>query len=66
MGSQVPSHMRSIRAISTVENIEVGTFHFTLGPKYDMNVYMTTLFGSEAYVESWVKQKARPNSQHKS
>ena len=31
-------------------------------PKYDMDVYVATLFGGE----DWVKQKARPNSQHKS
>ena len=34
MGSQVllPSHLRSIRAISTVEGMEVGTYHFTRVP----------------------------------
>jgi hypothetical protein len=30
--SQVPSHLRSIRAISTVEIMEVGTYHFKWGP----------------------------------
>ena len=32
-GSQVPSHLRSICAISTVESMEVGTYHFNRGPK---------------------------------
>ena len=31
--SQVPSHSRSIHAISAVETMEVGTYHFTHGPK---------------------------------
>ena len=31
--SQVPSHLRSIHAISTVESMEVLTYHFTQGPK---------------------------------
>jgi hypothetical protein len=34
--------------------MEVGAYHFTQGPKYDMNAYITTLFGLrlETYVES--------------
>jgi hypothetical protein len=39
---------RSIRAISAVESMEVGTHHFiwskVLSPKYDMDAYMATLF----------------------
>ena len=31
--TQIPSHFRSIRAISTIDNIEVGSYHFTQGPK---------------------------------
>ncbi len=50
----VPSHLSSIHAISTVENMEVGFYHFTWGsqvlsPNYDMDVYMATLFGGEAW-----------------
>ena len=33
MGFQGPSHLRPVRAISTVESMEVGTYHFTWGPK---------------------------------
>jgi hypothetical protein len=29
--------------------MEVGTYHFTWGPEYDMDAYMTTLFGGEAW-----------------
>ena len=46
--SHVPSHLRSIRAILAVHSMKVGTYHFTWGPKYDMDVYMATLFGGEA------------------
>ena len=46
-------HLRSICAMSTVRSMEVGTHHFTRGPKflnpkYDMDVYMVALFGGEA------------------
>ena len=71
--SQVPSHLRSIRAISAVESMEVGTYHFTRGtqvlsPNYDMDAYMATLLGGElgTCVRSGVHQRAIPNSQHKS
>ena len=51
--SQVPCHLRSIRAISTVESMEVGTITAhgsqVLSPKYDMDVYMVTLFGGEVW-----------------
>ena len=46
-------------------------FHFTWvpnpSPKYDMDAYMAILFGGSAWscAESWVKQKAILNSQHK-
>ena len=48
----VPSPLRSIRAISAVESMGVGTYHFTQGPKspsskYDMNAYKASLFGSD-------------------
>ena len=45
--SQGPSHLRLIGAISTIESMGVGTYHFTWGPKYDMDAYMTTFFGGE-------------------
>ena len=32
MGSQVPSHLRSVRAISTVESMEVEAYHFARSP----------------------------------
>ena len=38
--SQVPVPLRSIYAISAVESVEVGTYHFTHGFKYDMDAYM--------------------------
>ena len=51
----VPSHLRLIPAISTVESMEVGAYHCTQGPCYkvpshnhDMHAYMATLFGGEA------------------
>ena len=31
--SKVSSHLRSIHALLTIENMEVGTYHFTRGPK---------------------------------
>jgi hypothetical protein len=39
-----------------------------LSPKYGMNGYMATLLEARlgTCVESWVEQKARPCSQHKS
>ena len=49
--------------------MEVGTYHFTRGPKYDVDAYMATLFGGGAwdlYWESGRAKKTRPNSQHKS
>jgi hypothetical protein len=52
------SHLSSIRAISTVESKEVGTYHFTRGLlslKYDMDVYMTTLFGGEVRLGTCVE-----------
>ena len=56
-GSQVPSHLRSIHAILAME-VGLTTSHGI--PKYDMDAYMATLFGSEVQ-----GKKARPNSQHK-
>ena len=47
--SSISSHLRSIHAISNVESTEVGTYHFMRGPKYDMDVYMATLFGGETW-----------------
>ena len=52
-GSQVPSHVRSIRAILVLESIKVQTYHFTLdpqvpSPKCDMDAYMAILFAGEA------------------
>ena len=44
-----PSHLRSIHVISTIESMEVGTYHFKRGPKYDVIAYMATLFGGEAW-----------------
>ena len=43
------------------------TYHFTQGPKYDVDAYMATLFGGEVrdLVKSRDEQKARPNSHHK-
>jgi hypothetical protein len=29
--------------------MEVGTYHFTWSPKYDMDAHMATLFGREAH-----------------
>jgi len=50
-GSHVPSHWTSIRAISIVKGMEVGTITAhgsqVLSPKYDMDAYMVTLFGGE-------------------
>jgi hypothetical protein len=43
----VSSPSRSIRAISTVESMGVGTYHFTRVPSHDMDVYMASLFGGE-------------------
>ena len=50
----VPSYLRSIHAISIVESMEIVTYHSTWGPnfqalspKYDIDVYMATLFGGE-------------------
>jgi len=50
--SQVPSHLRSIHAILAIESMEVGTYHFTQGSKYDMDAHMT-LFGGEAWEMCW-------------
>jgi hypothetical protein len=71
---KVPSHLRLIRAVLAVESMEVGTYHFTWGPKsmspkYDMDAYMATFFWEvrlETCGEGWAEQKARLNSQHKS
>ena len=51
-----------MHAISAVESMEI------LSLEYDMDVYMATLFGHEAWdvLEGWVDQKARVISQHKS
>jgi hypothetical protein len=51
-GIPVLSYSRSIHAVSTIGSMIVGTFHFThglksLSPKYDMDTYMTTLFGKD-------------------
>ena len=32
---------------SIVESMALGTYYFTICPKYDMDVYTTTLFGGE-------------------
>jgi hypothetical protein len=45
----VPSHLRSICVISTIERMKVGTHYFTHGPKYDMDAYMTTLLRGEVW-----------------
>ena len=44
-GPEVQGHWRSIRAISAVDGMEVGTYHITRVPslKYDMDAYMATL-----------------------
>jgi hypothetical protein len=52
--SQVPIHLRSIRAISIVESMEVETHHCTRGPKYERPsmTWMPTwqmFFGGEAH-----------------
>ena len=52
--SKVPSHWRSIRAISTVKSMEVETYHFTwvfqvMSSKYDVDAYMVTLLGGEIW-----------------
>jgi hypothetical protein len=49
-----PSHMMSIHAISTVESMEVGTYHFTQGslipsPNYDMDADMVALCKGKAW-----------------
>ena len=46
--------MRSIHTILAVKSMEVGTYPLhtgsqVLSPKYDMDGYMTTLFGGEAW-----------------
>jgi hypothetical protein len=50
----VPSHMRSICIILAVESMETGTYPLhtgsqVLSPEHDMDGYMTTLFGGEAW-----------------
>ena len=58
---KVPIHLRSIRAISTVESMELGltTSHGissppqVLSPKYDMDAYMATHFGGDAQDVWW-------------
>ena len=70
---KVPSHMRLIHAISTIESMEVGTYHFTRGPKSYVPS-MTWIFAWQHFlkvrlgtcVASCLKQKARLNSQPKS
>ena len=68
----VPSHLRPICAILAVESIEVGTHHFTWGPKSwvpsitwipTWQHFLEVRLGT--CVESWAEQKARPNPQHK-
>ena len=50
--THVPSHLRSICVISTVEIMEVGTYHFTWGPKSQViwfgrsNPYTRSLLGT--------------------
>jgi hypothetical protein len=71
MGSQIltPSHLRSIRAISTIESMKVGIYHFTRwGPKYDMDAYMALLAGGEAWdlCCELSQEEARPKLHHKS
>ena len=75
LGSQVRSP-KSLEGNSiTIERMDVGIYRFmldflVLSPKYDMDACVATLFGGEVRLEtcvgSWVWQKARPNSQHKS
>ena len=66
--SYVPSHLRSIRTISTAESMEVGTYHFTQDPKS----YVPTMTWMPTWqhflevrlgtcVESWVEQKGIVN-----
>ena len=71
--SSIPICLMSICAISGVERIEVGIDHFTRGPKsYVLSVtwmparHHFVKVGHGICVESWVEQKARSNSQHKS
>jgi len=35
--SYVSIHLRSIRAISHIESMEVGIYHFTRSPKYNID-----------------------------
>ena len=68
-GAQVPSHLRSICAISAIESMEVGSYHFTwiFESWVSSMTWMSTWrhfsrarLGTS--VESWVEQKARPRS----
>ena len=66
-----PSHLRSIRAISIIESMKVGTYHFTQVSKSQVPTmtWMTTWQHSlevrlRTCIETWVEQK--PISQFKS
>ena len=61
--SQVPSHLRSICTISTVESMEVGTYHFTRDLMFQVPTttwmpswqhFLEVRLGT--WVASWVKQ----------
>ena len=41
---KVPSHLRSIRAISTIESMEIRAYDFKRSPKYDMDAYIANTF----------------------
>jgi hypothetical protein len=63
---EVPSHLRSMYAMVAVQSMEVGTYHFTRGPKsqvpspnYDMDAYMATLSEGEARDLCWELGQAK-------
>ena len=63
MDAYVAAH--SIRAISAIDGVEVGTYHFVWGGS-QMVTWMPTWYHIldvrlGTCVESWVKQKARPS-----
>ena len=62
--SHLPSHLRSIRAICTIESMEFGTLLLHMGPKsqslkHDMDAYMATLLGGEAMDLCWEVGRAK-------
>ena len=64
--SEVPSHLRSIHAMSFIESIEVGTHHFKGVPKYDRDVtwqhFLETRAGLVPRV--WSSQQSRHKSRN--